>query len=202
MVGALTPAVQPPKSSPAWAKPITTITIPIAQTAVTSLPITQPIKRPLLPQSRSTSSASMRLINAKTLRFQDFFGGDMPPYAIPSHTWETDEVTFQDMASPYLPPKSGYTKITETCRLALEMDIEHAWVDSCCIDKSSSAELTESINSMFQWYENAAVCYVYLADLHPGTEFRDGIDRCRWTNRGWTLQELIAPRNVYFYDRA
>jgi len=126
----------------------------------------------------------------------------MPPYAILSHTWETDEVTFQDMASPYLPPKSGYTKITETCRLALEMDIEHAWVDTCCIDKSSSAELTESINSMFQWYENAAVCYVYLADLHPGTEFRDGIDKCRWINRGWTLQELIAPRNVYFYDRA
>jgi hypothetical protein len=83
------------------------------------------------------------------------------------------------MSQPYLPSKSGYKKITETCGLALEMDIEYAWVDTCCIDKSSSAELTESINSMFQWYKNAAICFVYLQDLESDVAFEDGIGNCR-----------------------
>ncbi|KAH8897319.1 HET-domain-containing protein [Thozetella sp. PMI_491] len=144
----------------------------------------------------------MRLVNARTLRFEDFDREGLPPYAILSHTWEAEEVTFQDMAQPYLPRKRGYKKITETCRLALDNSIEYAWVDTCCIDKSSSAELTESINSMFEWYREAAVCYVFLADLHPSIGFQDGIGRCKWITRGWTLQELIAPLTLHFYDQA
>lgn len=69
------------------------------------------------------------------------------------------------MSSPYLPSKRGYAKITETCRLAINHGLEFAWVDTCCIDKTSSAELTESINSMFRWYQKAAICFVYLIDL-------------------------------------
>jgi hypothetical protein len=93
----------------------------------------------------------MRLINTSTLLLEDFTLRDIPPYAILSHTWANDEVTFQDIlaSSPDLSSKQGYTKIIETCRLAVEQGLGYAWVDTCCIDKSSSAELTESINSMF-----------------------------------------------------
>jgi len=109
----------------------------------------------------------MRLFHARSLKFQDFNESSLPPYAILSHTWDApEEVTLQDMTSPYLPSKKGYAKITETCRLALGHSLEYVWIDTCCIDKTSSAELTESINSMFRWYQKARVCYVYLSDLH------------------------------------
>jgi hypothetical protein len=67
----------------------------------------------------------------------------------------------------------------------------------CCIDKGSSAELSEAINSMFRWYERAVVCYVYLSDIHS-TEASD-INTAKWFRRGWTLQELLAPATVRFY---
>jgi hypothetical protein len=91
----------------------------------------------------------MRLINTGTLDLHDFYLSEIPPYAILSHTWGDSEVTFQDMALPNRSLKKGYAKITQTCHLALEHGLGFAWVDTCCIDKSSSAELTESINSMF-----------------------------------------------------
>ncbi|KAK4186942.1 HET-domain-containing protein [Podospora australis] len=138
----------------------------------------------------------MRLINTATLIFEEFIGSHIPPYAILSHTWEDDEVTFSDFARPYRDRKAGWDKIAQSCRLALKEGLRYAWVDTCCIDKSSSAELTEAINSMFRWYGRAKVCYAYLADLEPGKEMKD----CRWFTRGWTLQELIAPKDVYFFD--
>ena len=105
--------------------------------------------------------------------------------------------------------KKGYSKILNTCRLALADGYEYAWIDTCCIDKSSSAELSEAINSMYRWYEISEVCYVYLADaledcrsmhaLRQPTSFETG--RCRWLSRGWTLQELIAPHSLRFYNR-
>ncbi|KAI0382550.1 heterokaryon incompatibility protein-domain-containing protein [Hypomontagnella monticulosa] len=145
----------------------------------------------------------MRLLHAATLKFQDFNESELPEYAILSHTWKAgEEVSFQDMSSPYLPTKTGYTKVTETCRLALQYGLQFAWLDTCCIDKTSSAELSESINSMFRWYQKARVCIVYLDDLSPGTETRSGLTNCRWLTRGWTLQELLAPDNVQFYDSA
>ncbi|KDN64603.1 hypothetical protein CSUB01_12419 [Colletotrichum sublineola] len=141
----------------------------------------------------------MRLVNASTLELCDFTFTRVPPYMILSHTWGQDEVTFQDMASSVRHNKKGYVKIKETCRLALENNLEYIWVDTCCIDKSSSAELTESINSMFLYYANATICIVYLVDLLSGKAL--GASKCRWFTRGWTLQELVAPRTHAFYDQ-
>jgi len=85
-----------------------------------------------------------------------------------------------------------------TCKFASHQGYEYAWVDTCCIDKSSSAELTEAINSMFRWYQRAEICYVFLSDLNKGTV--RNLSDCRWFTRGWTLQELIAPCRVQFFD--
>lgn len=142
----------------------------------------------------------MRLLHARSLKFQDFNESSLPPYAILSHTWDApEEVTLQDMTSPYLPSKKGYAKITESCRLALSQGLEYTWIDTCCIDKTSSAELTESINSMFRWYQKASVCYVYLFDLHT-TSAGPELASCVWFTRGWTLQELLAPSKIEFYN--
>jgi hypothetical protein len=145
--------------------------------------------------------AKMRLLHARTLKFEEFNESSLPPYAILSHTWNApEEVSFEDMTSTPLPTKKGYAKITETCRLALSQGLEYAWIDTCCINKSSSAELTESINSMFRWYQNSRVCYVYLSDLHAASAKSPELDQCAWFGRGWTLQELLAPSNVEFYN--
>jgi len=150
----------------------------------------------------------MWLIDTRTLKLCEFVGADnIPQYAILSHTWGDDEVTFQDMTSPVMPlavleAKKGYTKIARTCHLARFRDcLRYAWVDTCCIDKSSSAELTESINSMYQWYADAAVCYVFLQDFEPGATPSIALKSCRWFTRGWTLQELLAPETLIFLDR-
>jgi hypothetical protein len=154
----------------------------------------------------------MRLINISSLELEEFIGAQTPPYAILSHTWETEEVTLQELksSSNITKSKKGYAKIARTCDLTRKHQLSYAWVDTCCIDKSSSAELTEAINSMFQWYKAATVCFAYLSDLLPppahsscdasvaGEELRP----CRWFTRGWTLQELIAPKNVLFFDQA
>ena len=96
--------------------------------------------------------------------------------------------------------KSGYLKIRATCEKARSHGFEYAWVDTCCIDKSSSSELTEAINSMFHWYRRADVCFVYFSDLSPTSDIDDCMPRCRWFTRGWCLQELIAPRDIRFYN--
>lgn len=92
-------------------------------------------------------------------------------------------------------------KIKGCCRVARDAGYRLVWIDSCCIDKTSSAELSEAINSMYEWYREADVCYVYLADVPDGedprapeSDFRDS----KWHTRGWTLQELIAPERVIF----
>ncbi|KAK4178078.1 vegetative incompatibility protein HET-E-1 [Triangularia setosa] len=145
----------------------------------------------------------MKLLSVKDIAAVDFTNTQIPRYAILSHTWEEEEVTFGQLADPQSVQKIGYAKIRNTCLLAAQDGFDYAWVDTCCIDKSSSAELSEAINSMFYWYQQAAVCYVYLSDLHPDTDLSSdsGLASCRWFTRGWTLQELIAPRNVRFYDR-
>lgn len=147
----------------------------------------------------------MRLLNTKSLLLESFEGKPVPPYAILSHTWEDDEVLYEDVfsgqSSQVMPTdKQGYTKIKYSCDQAQYDGLEYIWIDTCCINKTSSAELSEAINSMFNWYERASRCYVYLFDLnrpnHPDISFEDS----RWFNRGWTLQELIAPLHVEFYD--
>ncbi|KAH7085897.1 heterokaryon incompatibility protein-domain-containing protein, partial [Paraphoma chrysanthemicola] len=147
----------------------------------------------------------MWLLRTSDLQLKEFFGAEIPPYAILSHTWTDDEVTFQEIyESSALGVESrqkrlGHHKVSRFCELAKEEGHEWAWIDSSCIDKRSSAELSEAISSMYTWYKNAQACMVYLADV-PGL---DGIEEnvdlwlqafkaSKWFKRGWTLQELIA----------
>ncbi|KAK1835661.1 heterokaryon incompatibility protein-domain-containing protein [Podospora conica] len=148
-------------------------------------------------------SLTMRLIHASTLALVEFFEPNIPEYAILSHTWEDGEVSFQEMGHPSrrTRKKPGFVKIKRACELTLSLKLQYIWVDTCCIDKTSSAELTESINSMFAWYKGSEVCIVFLADYHLGPD-QDypNLGPCRWFTRGWTLQELIAPSHIRFYN--
>jgi len=126
-------------------------------------------------------------------------------YAILSHRWGKDceEVTFKDMMDHTYKDKRGYEKIRGCGEQAKRDGHQLFWIDTCCIDKSSSAELSESINSMWRWYCNSQICYVYLDDVRAdideaekNTAFTDS----KWFTRGWTLQELLAPPRLEFYD--
>jgi hypothetical protein len=208
----------------------------------------------------------MRLIDVKTLELQSFNDNDIPKYAILSHTWGPDEVSYQEMTwinrikafssslSQPSPPasisssgqdeqsavmlasmemllrgswnpgadsngmtkedllkRSGYSKIVKAAKIAKRLGYFWIWIDTCCIDKSSSAELQEAINSMYRWYRQAGACIVYLSDVSRPTaeNFRTlsgyaqtAILSCRWLKRGWTLQELVASNfcNFYYQD--
>ncbi|KAE9374308.1 HET-domain-containing protein [Stipitochalara longipes BDJ] len=146
----------------------------------------------------------MRLLNASTLKLHEFFGDSIPPYAILSHRWEEQEVTFQDLQDGRGHRMKGWSKIIGCCQQAVEDGFEYAWIDSCCIDKSSSAELSEAINSMYSWYEAAVLCYAYLSDVRISSHYFDSREypfSCsQWFTRGWTLQELLAPEMVIFFD--
>ena len=175
----------------------------------------------------------MRLLNANTLRLQEFHPGQELEYAILSHTWGAKEITYEDIAANggCLPDTLAASKIRNFCKEASlekfrvfpEKSVSWVWVDTCCINKSSSAELQEAINSMFSWYKSAYACYVYLEDVKLGRydsiplfglggpkppEYeawaRDRglqVKQARWLTRGWTLQELIASKNIVFFDR-
>ncbi|KAM0265191.1 hypothetical protein ACHAQJ_000344 [Trichoderma viride] len=149
----------------------------------------------------------MRLINTKTLDLEEFFDIYVPEYAILSHTWSDGEISLQEWADRKNRRfKPGYQKITWTCEEAIKDGLEYVWVDTNCIDKTSSAELSEAINSMFKWYRRAHICYAYLEDVphmsieaceDRGSAFRTA----KWFTRGWTLQELIAPPEVKFFSQ-
>jgi hypothetical protein len=137
-----------------------------------------------------------------------FVGNDIPRYAILSHTWEQDnqEVTFQDICNATGSSKYGYKKIQFCEQQAQKDGLQYFWIDSCCIDKSNSVELQEAINSMFRWYRDAVKCYVYLSDVSTSEHFskllwEPTFRQSRWFTRGWTLQELLAPRSVEFFSR-
>ena len=148
---------------------------------------------------------TIRLIHCEDQKFEEF---DDPPeeYAILSHTWQRDrrgnekEVTYQIFQAQ---PKgkrqgheAGWEKVEKACDIALKHKIKWIWIDSCCINKTDIQELTEAVNSMYQWYEQSRICIAYLGDL-DGTE----LTSCTWFLRGWTLQELIAPSKVLFYNK-
>lgn len=134
----------------------------------------------------------------------------IPPYAILSHRWRDGEVSFQDChgisniaADAEITEKPGYKKLKGSCSQALEDGYSYVWIDTCCIDKSSSAELSEAINSMYNLYERSQRCYAYLDDACSSEDPRAEGSRFRkseWFTRGWTLQELIAPTHVVFFD--
>jgi hypothetical protein len=135
----------------------------------------------------------------------DLVGTDViPPYAILSHTWEEgQEVLFDDWNNETNKNTLGFRKILFCAQQARRDGLTHFWVDTCCINKTSSAELTEAINSMFKWYQRAALCYVYLADVSTTSSIKPwaAIEKSRWFTRGWTLQELLAPALVQFFTR-
>jgi len=151
----------------------------------------------------------MRLINTKSLELQLFDACRAPDYVILSHRWGDEEILFEDitiggLSNPNLPArkKQGFSKVDGACALADRDGYDWIWIDSCCINKSSSAELQESINSMWNYYKDSNICYVYMMDV---ADSEAGWDRrfqtSLWFTRAWTLQELIAPAHVEFYAR-
>ncbi|KAF5527738.1 Vegetative incompatibility protein HET-E-1 [Colletotrichum aenigma] len=150
----------------------------------------------------------MRLINASTLRLHEFFDSQRPAYAILSHTWGKEEVSHQEWTQweeggsaqkARIEAKSGFKKIKYAYWIALTNGHGYIWVDTNYIGKKSSAELFEAINSMFSWYQASSVCLAYLEDLSAMTPITNMFE-CRWFTRGWTLQELLAPRDVMFFN--
>ena len=148
----------------------------------------------------------MHLVNTRTRELHTFIDAESAPrYAILSHRWGAQEVSYKDFRKRRMRGTEGYRKIMDSCRFARAHGVDWIWIDTCCIDKRSSAELTEAINSMFRWYARAKVCYAYLADvkgLQRQSDGKEGLmrefEKSTWFRRGWTLQELIAPREVIF----
>ena len=175
---------------------------------------------------------SMRLINVKALleregsmkkgeqvdrraKVLEFCDDEVTKYAILSHRWIGQEVEYDEILElakvdeekrDEIRQCDGYRKILDSCKQARKDGYEWLWVDTCCIDKRSSAELSEAINSMYRWYENAQVCYAYLHDVvdssfpfgHNFLRYANGWPE--WFSRGWTLQEMIAPSYVQFFN--
>lgn len=167
----------------------------------------------------------MHLINTRTLELKEFISNTEVSYAILSHVWvQGEEVAFKDFRKQRNRQLSGYHKIKQFCELAARDGHAWAWVDSCCIDKRSSAELSEAINSMFTWYHDSMMCYAHLSDFSleqaweagrmPDSDEKrmelvskevDSIDcqllvASKYFTRGWTLQEMLAPRKLTFVD--
>ncbi|KAH8668676.1 beta transducin-like protein HET-E2C*4 [Xylariales sp. PMI_506] len=151
-------------------------------------------------------------VNDKFSLTKDLRGANIPSYAILSHTWgsDADEVTFQDVVDGVGQEKAGFEKIRFCARQAKKDGLPYFWIDTCCIDKTNKAELTKAINSMFHWYSSAVWCYVFLSDVSFTDSARNGppssrpwkpaFRRSRWFQRGWTLQELLAPSQLGFFS--
>ena len=176
--------------------------IPFKFTGVLSKSNSQNVRRMRLLRSNNTGDFSL----TKDLLVSD----DIPRYAILSHTWgaDTEEVSFKDMMDGTSKRKPGYDKIRFCGEQAGRDGLQYFWIDTCCIDKSSSAELQEAINSMFRWYRDAAKCYVYLADVSRSADvnssqllMESSFRKSRWFTRGWSLQELVAPASVEFFSK-
>ena len=150
----------------------------------------------------------MWLLDTKTARLHQFQDASAVRYAILSHVWLDREQSFQDVRSLDTGPSSNprpllSSKILHCCIIALRDGFNWLWIDTCCIDKTSSAELSEAINSMYAWYAQSAMCYAYLHDVHDDDIIDDPTTartflKSKWFTRGWTLQELVAPMYVVF----
>ncbi len=151
----------------------------------------------------------MRLLEREpngNIKFSEFIGKPVPTYAILSHTWEDEEVSFQELEAGKGRDKAGWKKIEFCSKQANIEGVRFIWVDTCCIDKKNAVELSMAINSMFRWYQKAVRCYVYLSDVSIAgkdtknqSTWEESFRKSRWFTRGWTLQELIAPSCVDFY---
>ncbi|KAL3298354.1 37s ribosomal protein rsm22 [Colletotrichum asianum] len=146
----------------------------------------------------------MRLINVNTRALEEFYR-DPPPYAILSHTWGPDEeeLLYDDIKTEVTKPGIGKLKLDRCCEQAKEDGLDYVWIDTCCINRANATELGEAINSMYRWYQSSHTCYAYLVDVDEGDRsFHDLFRASRWFCRGWTLQELLAPKDVVFYDKS
>ena len=172
---------------------------------------------------REQAIASQWPVNRRAGKILDCRNYESTKYAILSHRWiekesgETAEVGYEEMVElanmdtgkqDKIRERDGYQKILRSCKQAERDGFEWLWVDTCCIDKRSSAELSEAINSMYHWYENSARCYAYLHDVPDSFPTKRSFWRYRyyngwpeWFSRGWTLQELIAPDDVRFFNK-
>jgi hypothetical protein len=138
----------------------------------------------------------MRLLHVRSLNFTEFHDdAQRPKYAIASHRWCVDEAKFRDVEQGRNKDSAGFKKVEAFAKFVNDnvKDIEWLWIDTCCINKDSDAELSYSINSMFKWYRNADLCIAYLT-----TQNLESLEQDEWFRRGWTLQELLAPRLVLF----
>lgn len=166
----------------------------------------------------------MRLLHTKDLVFKDFIGQNIPPYAIISHRWSDEEITYSEFLNDRLKLLNGqckgygWSKIAMGCTIAHQDGYDWMWIDTICINKTSSAELSEAINSMYTWYQQSAICYAFLPDVrnypsleeskktinilgeHHSSFVRDDFMSSDWFQRSWTLQELLAPRLMHFYS--
>ncbi|KAF2223921.1 heterokaryon incompatibility protein-domain-containing protein, partial [Elsinoe ampelina] len=148
----------------------------------------------------------MRLLKTDSI---EFFGEDdaLPTkYAILSHTWGEGEVLFADIINGIARTSKplAFSKVESACKQAAQDGYDAIWIDTCCIQKDSSAELSEAINSMYIWYKHAGVCYAYLSGIPVGltpndSQFYSAVAAAKWFRRGWTLQELLAPSNIIFF---
>ncbi|OTA69684.1 HET-domain-containing protein [Hypoxylon sp. EC38] len=162
----------------------------------------------------------MWLLNTKSRSLEEFNEdrARKTPYAILSHVWGTEEVLFHELREPQASTqkKAGWVKMTQFCDAAEKCGFLFAWIDTCCIDKRNSAELSEAINSMYGYYRDAAECFIYLQDVSKATnggnnlplaaeatsrhQLLRAVRASRWLTRGWTLQELLAPARRRFFD--
>ncbi|KAI0528003.1 heterokaryon incompatibility protein-domain-containing protein [Xylaria bambusicola] len=141
----------------------------------------------------------MRLLHTTTRTLYTFTDRTIPRYAILSHTWQENEVTFQDMKLDVAEKMIGYRKVEMACSVSAARGFQYVWLDTCCIDKTSSAELSEAINSMYRWYEGAGACFAFLVDVDCDASVTvSHLRESSWFKRGWTLQELIAPAHIIF----
>jgi tetratricopeptide (TPR) repeat protein len=140
----------------------------------------------------------------------DFRGKTIPPYAILSHRWSDSEILIEDISSgTYKKKEEGYRKLQFCAERAAQDELQYFWIDTCCIDRWNNNERSKAINSMFQWYKNAARCYVFLSDVSVSittgpiqrSDWDASFRASAWFTRGWTLQELIAPVLAEFFSR-
>ncbi|KAL4062633.1 heterokaryon incompatibility protein-domain-containing protein [Scleroderma yunnanense] len=166
---------------------------------------------------REESIRKGRPVNRRT-KVLEFCDDEATVYAILSHRWTNEEVDYDEMVElakmeveerAEIRGRHGYRKILASCEQAKRDGYKWLWVDTCCIDKRSSAELSEAINSMYRWYDHSSVCYAYLHDVvnsstlgrRDTTRYPDTNGWPEWFSRGWTLQEMIAPSHVQFFNR-
>jgi hypothetical protein len=149
----------------------------------------QRLQKEIMGLTNQSSGLRLLVVDSRPLAIETFASQDEPVYAILSHTWSINEVSFQDVLLGKAPDRKGYQKIKNYCEQAARHSFKYLWVDTCCIDKTSSAELQEAICSMYKWYKNARICYVYLEDYELWSSPASQLSSCKWFKRGWTLRE-------------